>query len=79
MPGPVSDSYDPEFGTGSNAAEIREAIADVRGRLTGILGEDLHYILDVVRGGPGPRHQVELAERELRVVRFCLDRAEESI
>lgn len=81
MPGPVSDSYDPEFGTGANCAEIVEAIDGVIDRLTKQLGEERLYILDVVRGPDnGPhKHGGELSERELRIIRFCLYRAKESI
>ena len=38
MPGPVSDSYDPEFSTGANAQEVCDAVAALRDRVTEALG-----------------------------------------
>lgn len=79
MPGPISDSYDPEFGTAANASEIHEAINAVRKQIDLILGEGRKDILDVVRGDDGPATAFAWTPRELRIVRFCLYRAMESI
>jgi hypothetical protein len=78
MPGPVSDSYDPEFSTGENAKDVRDAIVEVRDKLAFGLGE-LQYIVSVIHGNPGALKTVRLSERELRVVRFALNRALETI
>jgi len=82
-PGPVSDSYDPEFGTGANAQEVRDAIAAVRARVTRLIGsEQLRDIVEVagaVNAHPPPTPETPLWEAELRVIRFCLDRASESV
>ena len=82
MPGPVSDSYDPEFGTAANAAEVAEAIGKVRDEITRAIGEErLSPILDVVRGHPaghGPLKPLALTERELRIIRFAMNCALES-
>ncbi len=49
MPGPVSDSYDPEWGTAHNAYMIREALSGVHDSVTGILGNrEPLYIIDLV-------------------------------
>lgn len=79
MPGPVSDSYDPEFGTGENAALVRENIQQQVDRLSPLLGERKN-ILDVVKGRAGERLSgIRLTERDARVIRFALERALESI
>lgn len=92
MPGPVSDSYDPEFGTGARAAAVVEAIDRIRERITrGIRSEDLLPIVGLAMGETqlGGLFEsadldirvgdVRLTVRELRIIRFCLDRAKESI
>lgn len=80
MPGPVSDSYDPEFGTGLNAHDVREAIGSVRKKISTAIGTDeLKNIVELVHGKGGRLHGVTLSERELRIIRFCLDRSVESI
>jgi hypothetical protein len=80
MPGPVSDSSDPEFGTGSNAAAVHDAIVQVREYLvTARLGAALQNIVEVVDGPQGKSYAVVLTVRELRIIRFALNRALESL
>jgi len=81
MPGPVSDSFDPEFGTGENADFVRTAIEAVRTRVCRGLPDELRNIVEVAREGPrrGKRLAVLLTENERRVLRFALNRALESI
>jgi len=79
MPGPVSDSYDPEFVTGANAHDVKEAIQDVIDRANGLLGPKLKYIVEVAQGEPGRVIEANLTEREWRIIRFGLSRALESI
>jgi len=79
VPGPVSDSYDPEFGTGANAREVAEAMREVLARVGHPLGPGLHPILQVVRGPNGKRRSMAFSERDLRIIRFGLHRALESI
>jgi hypothetical protein len=74
MPGPVSDSYDPVWGTVENAEQVRKAIKSVREVVTRIIGSGPQYILDVIRyqkNDENLRH-VTLSERQLRIIRFCL-------
>lgn len=80
MPGPMSDSYDPEFGTSSNCEEIREALSNVYDRITGALGgAPPLYVLDLVRSElPRPISAI-LTEKEWRLIRFALERAQDSI
>lgn len=78
MPGPVSDSFDPEFGTAANADEVRNAIEQVRVRLGRDLGE-LKNIVEVVHGEGGGWQRWRLTERERRIIRFALNRALESL
>ncbi|MDR3639274.1 MAG: hypothetical protein P4L84_36065 [Isosphaeraceae bacterium] len=75
MPGPVSDSYDPEFGTGHNAYLVRKALQDMSAEITAKLGPELHDILDVVNGPPGKPFALTLPERKLRIIRFALNYA----
>jgi hypothetical protein len=51
----------------------------VRRKISKKLGPELKYIVDVAQGGPGGKHAMNLSERDLRVIRFCLDRSLESI
>lgn len=80
MPGPVSDSFDPEFGTGENARDVVKAIESTKKKITRAIGsEDLKEILEIVHGRGGRLHGVTLSEKELRIIRFAMNRAVESI
>jgi hypothetical protein len=80
VPGPVSDSYDPEFGTGANAHDVWDAAQAVSCRIAEVLGPKLKNIVQVSQGPPGSLYpELEFCERELRVIRFCINRALESI
>lgn len=79
MPGPVSDSYDPEFGTGDNARDVRDAVTEVRDKVSKTLPEELKPILAVVHGKAGALHAITLSEKQRRVMRFALNRALESL
>lgn len=79
MPGPVSDSYDPEFGTGANAAMVREATETVVSRIGEAIGPTLLPIVGVASSDDGPLLALHLSEREWRLVRFGLRRALESL
>lgn len=79
MPGPVSDSYDPEFGTGDNAQAVKNAIECVRDKIAKELGSELRNIVEVARSRNGKKLNTTFTEKELRVIRFCLNRAIETI
>lgn len=79
MPGPVSDSFDAEFGTGANAQDVRDAIQSEIDQLTIVLGKKRRNIVELVRDNPGKPHTLIFSERSLRVIRFALHRALESI
>ena len=81
MPGPVSDSYDPEFGTGANAADVGAAIRELSERLSKsvLRGKPVRYIVQVVHGLNGPDTAAKLSEKEWRIIRFCLNRALETM
>ena len=80
MPGPVSDSFDPEFGTGENAGYVRAAIEGVVRRITFQLGPGLRNIVEIANEGPnGPTEPIGFTENELRVIRFACNRALESV
>lgn len=82
MPGPVSDAYDPEWGTAENADQLRGALGQVYRTVSGILGNappmpalDLvypHLYLTIPVSAT-------LTEREWRLIRFALERAQESV
>jgi hypothetical protein len=84
VPGPVSDSYDPEFGTSARATEVRTAIEEVRKMVSEEIDNDeLQDIVELAErlntmtypNGRAPGYN----ETELRIIRFCLNRAIESI
>ena len=77
MPGPVSDSYDPEFSTSANVDDVRDAIRGVVKKME--MGPELKEIVGVVQGPPGKRTIFSLSEREMRTIRFALNRALETI
>lgn len=79
MPGPVSDSYDPEFGTRENCEIIIEAIDKVIQKFNSLLNSERQYILNVVNGFDGKTVKVLLNEKELRIIRFCLHRTIDTI
>lgn len=70
MPGPISDSYDPEFGTAENANKIKEALLESYDKLTfemeslGIDTEPI-YILKIC-------DMEDNEEKHLRLLRFAI-------
>lgn len=87
MPGPVSDSYDGEWGTGSNRDEIDEALKRVYEDVSDLLDhQPPMYVLDIIRAeydADGISRVVtpyrRFTEREWRLIRFALERARESL
>lgn len=80
MPGPVSDGYDPEFGTGDNADAVRQALQNIVNEITKNLGMDLVNIVKVARqDGAGPGLSQTYTEKGQRLIRFGLLRALESL
>ena len=72
MPGPVSDSFDPTWGTSANKGEVIDGIQDMDVILTKMLDNSPpRFILDVIREDNGPRELRELSERELRILRYA--------
>jgi hypothetical protein len=82
VPGPVSDSYDVEWGTSEKAEHIRDAVLRLHARLTRVLRDrppvDIRELVDEehIRGDACG---VILTEWELRILRFACERARESI
>ena len=72
MPGPVSDSYDPEFGTGANADDVSSAIQSVIDQIGDHIGPELKDIVSVVQSRSRGELEIPLTERELRIIRFGL-------
>jgi len=81
MPGPVSDSYDPEWGTGDNANQIRESIQKVYDKLSSILDQQPPLpILQVVQSNRlNKMIDASFREKEWRILRFACERAKDSI
>jgi hypothetical protein len=80
MPGPVSDSYDPEWGTRASGEEIIDALSQVYETTSKILGDQPPlYILDLLRADLPKLVTASLSEKEWRLVRFALERAKDSI
>lgn len=84
MPGPVSDSFDPEWTTSDNRDAIEEALKRVYGRLSRVLdnAEPVHAIAlahDYHDSGAGGMRNLTLGEREIRLCRFAIERAIDSL
>lgn len=84
MPGPVSDSYDPEWGTSANREQISNNLKAVHSLVSLILGgKKPIYIGELVQRKdidekPMP-NRWELTEKQWRLIRFALERANESL
>ena len=79
MPGPVSDSYDPEWGTAENARRIKDALDEVYAYISQCLGDPIPECIlqlldrdDLVEPAPTA---LALTEKQWRIVRFALGRA----
>lgn len=92
MPGPVSDSYDPEWGTRANAAEIEDAIQEVYDKISEIIRMPPLHIFDILvnkdilsnkslaKTNDGYLDNIlSISEYDWRIIRFALERAKESI
>ncbi len=80
MPGPVSDAYDPEFGTRERAHQLIEALDHVYDEVSAILGgRKPMFIMDLVDADLPDRLSALLTEKEWRLLRFALERAKDSI
>jgi len=80
MPGSISDTYDPEFSTQANADNVRATMQSVVDIITNRLGPQLRNIVTVVHERPGSqKFTLSLTEKQLRVIRFGLLRAKQSI
>lgn len=77
MPGPVSDSYDPVFGTGANAGEVRDALQLMDRVLTEALGgAEPECIVSIAQrisdGLSRPTQSLSLTEDQIRVLRYAV-------
>ena len=80
MPGPASDSYDPEFGTGANAHAVFDALDEVERAVSGVLGDRPPVnVVQLAKGGYPAAIAAALTERQWRLIRFALGRARESL
>lgn len=72
VPGPVSDSYDPVWGTAANADLVCDGIREMDVALTKMLhNSPPRFILDVVREDNQKRNSYAFSERELRILRYA--------
>ena len=80
MPGPVSDAYDPEWGTRANADEIRKKLDRLYEQLSSVLGyREPIFVLDLVRMQLPDLMEATFTERDWRLLRFCVERARDSL
>lgn len=83
MPGDVSDSYDPEWGTEANRDAIFVALGQVYARVSAVLGGAPPMpILDLVAAEesvPPATATARLTVKEWRLIRFALERAREDL
>ena len=76
----MSDSYDPEFGTGERADMVRRACREMSDRLSLVLGAPLRDIVEVAEDvNSTVLPAMCFTERELRIMRFALNRAIDTI
>lgn len=80
MPGPVSDSYDAEWGTSANGDMIRQALTGMHAQVSAILEHAPPlYVLELCAAELPRRIHATLTEKEWRWLRFACERAAESI
>lgn len=80
MPGPVSDSYDPEWGTGENKAAISSELEAVYRIVSSVVHERPPvYILNLVRADMPQPITATLTEKQWRMIRFAIERAGDSL
>jgi hypothetical protein len=80
MPGPVSDSYDPEWGTADNRDMIDCSLKDVYDTVSVVLGNRRPLqILQLVGLELETPITARMTEKEWRLVRFALERARDSL
>lgn len=78
MPGPISDSYDPEFGTSVENIDI--SLKEIYDKLTFVLnGQSPIYILDLINKDLPKLTTATLSEKEWRLLRFSVERARDSL
>lgn len=86
MPGPISASYDPEWGTSEKAGEIRESLQEMYELVSEIIDRDkperskpIDIRCLVSARELSGRIPATLKERQWRLIRFALERSLESI
>ncbi|UYV13735.1 MAG: hypothetical protein NCW75_05485 [Phycisphaera sp.] len=75
MPGPVSDSYDPEFSTGERAREFAEKLQALHAFFGGLIDAppvDYRRLPDLP---PGKALTACLPEKDWRFIRYALETA----
>ncbi len=80
MPGPVSDSYDPEFGTREVVDDIDDALRAIYDQLTKILGGKApRPITELIDVSYNNQIGALLTEKEWRMLQFAVERARDSL
>lgn len=79
MPGPVSDAYDPEFGTATAAAEFRDNVWKLHKMVGDIIKSPPVHFTNLPHLAPGPSVKAELCERDWRFIRYALESLADSI
>lgn len=81
MPGPVSDSYDPEWSTTAVADEIENQLKIVYARVSEVLlckpPLDIRELIN--RDDLKKPIAAAMSEKDWRLIRFALERARESL
>lgn len=79
MPGPVSDSYHPEFGTAEKADEFRDCVQDVYGKVSKLIKSPPVDFRTLPELKAGKTITGALNERDWRFIRYALESLAESI
>ena len=69
--------YEEEFGSDENAVLVHNVLSTLAKQLDAV-EPATQNIVDVVKGGPGQQVQLELSQREVRIIRFAVNRALET-
>lgn len=81
MPGPVSDSFDPEWGTGDTKQQIDGELGRVYQTVAEIIGAPPINIRELVAIERTMENMItfSLPEKDWRLIRFAIERAREAL
>ncbi len=79
MPGPTSDSFDPDFGTAERADEFREHLGRLYARVAELIGSPPVDFRTLPDREAGELLTHTFSERDWRFIRYALESAQEGV